>query len=412
MSHPDCPYTVGAEFVLTVRAPQYRDNAVFHLRVKIRHVYTFTNSQVMKVSVINGSGDYDIRHTAILKLYDPRFLEERMIEGAADRWTLESQLETDTITDELYQMHETAGFSTPTGVDSESDLEYTDEEDKCEQHLEKLQKSHSTLVNRWKAENHYRRRVKWTFENECEAYEQLHPLQGICIPAFFGTTEFDESWKTSLNIRYDIKGILIQYIDGLSLEEIKPNSPTALANCHLGQAILLNFEKLSNLGVLHGDVRLPNIIVQNDGRIFFIDFGLAFVRWDEESDEDWAKRVLEEGETTDLKLLLDKLGLRDRTPPSPFAIGPNGYFYYNKSIESSRPCWRDRYYEPTPESLDADKDDYEVRENESRTSYMYYCLAKWRPKADAILQRKRDLGSVRLSWLLESDRGNLRSPQV
>src|SRR5579859_3098166 len=168
----------------------------------------------MKVSLINDLGPNYIPHTAILKLYDPRFLEERLLEGAADRWTLESQLETDAIADELCQMHKTAEFSTPTGVESGSDSEYTDDEDKYEQQLEKLQKSNATSVNRWRTENQYRRRVKWTFENECEAYEQLYSLQGNCIPAFFGTTEFDESWKMSLNLRYDINGILIQYIDG------------------------------------------------------------------------------------------------------------------------------------------------------------------------------------------------------
>jgi tRNA A-37 threonylcarbamoyl transferase component Bud32 len=49
---------------------------------------------------------------------------------------------------------------------------------------------------------------------------------------------------------------------------------------HIGEYVVWRcFEKINDLGVLHGDIRMANIMLRNDdGRVVVIDFGLATFR--------------------------------------------------------------------------------------------------------------------------------------
>lgn len=83
-----CPYTVGAEFVLLLNCPSYGPQSctTYRIRTKILQMYTFTRSQTMKVEIITKPGDSDLPSIAFLKLYDRRFLEERMEDHSKYRW--------------------------------------------------------------------------------------------------------------------------------------------------------------------------------------------------------------------------------------------------------------------------------------------------------------------------------------
>jgi serine/threonine protein kinase len=58
---------------------------------------------------------------------------------------------------------------------------------------------------------------------------------------------------------------------------LKSNSPLTLASPHLSESTVKLFKKIVALGVLHGDVRLANVMVTQNGQLFLIDFGLAVV---------------------------------------------------------------------------------------------------------------------------------------
>ena len=94
MSSFDCPYKVGAEFSLVLTPPVYSNHGPFasiptsyEIRVKVVEIYSFTKSQAMKVSTspISAQGD-PIPSTAFLKIYDRRYLRERMSEQAKYPW--------------------------------------------------------------------------------------------------------------------------------------------------------------------------------------------------------------------------------------------------------------------------------------------------------------------------------------
>src|SRR5271170_5705833 len=88
MSLDQSPYSVGAEFVLLVRTcvDYLDDGPISHIRVKVLQTHTFTCSQTMKVAIIANSGECEIPSVAFLKLYDRRYLEDRMEEGAPNKW--------------------------------------------------------------------------------------------------------------------------------------------------------------------------------------------------------------------------------------------------------------------------------------------------------------------------------------
>jgi len=68
-----------------------------------------------------------------------------------------------------------------------------------------------------------------------------------------------------------VPGMLLEFIEGVSVEELEPESPLAIANPHIGQATVDCFDRVFLLGVLHGDIHLGNIMVRPDGFVFLVD---------------------------------------------------------------------------------------------------------------------------------------------
>ena len=195
-------------------------------------------------------------------------------------------------------------------------------------------------------------------------------------------------------IHSDVRGILLEFIDGLSLEELKYNSPLALANPHLGESTVKLFEKIVALGVLHGDVRLANVMVTRNGQLFLIDFGLAVVHQDE-SEDVWNERVISEAEVSSIKLLLHQQQLRDRTPPEPYPNFRASYETFNRVIEYEREDWRRKYYDRV---FDCGRS--EVRVDEKGKKYLHQ-PPQWRLKRDAVEARQKYLDQYRIIYVTE-----------
>lgn len=91
---------------------------------------------------------------------------------------------------------------------------------------------------------------------EVEAYRKLTCLQGTCIPKFR-----DVGW---------IGDILYGFITSYEGESV--SGPLSEAEKDELRRIVGEMHKL---GVVHGDLRFPNIVRNNEGKLKLIDFGLS-----------------------------------------------------------------------------------------------------------------------------------------
>ena len=205
-------------------------------------------------------------------------------------------------------------------------------------------------MQQWKIERNYQRRCERKFKTECRAYHRLLALQGICIPEFYGTTSFFRSHETSESIHFGVYGVLIQFIEGIEFDEISAQSSYFLTHPHPGEVAVDCFEKMISMGVLHDDVRLANIILAQDDRVFVIDFALAILREENETNEEWNEQVDVDQEVGLIKLFLDQRQLRDRTPLEPCSDEENGFTSFNGFVRGGREGWQRKYYEQISDS--------------------------------------------------------------
>jgi hypothetical protein len=176
---------------------------------------------------------------------------------------------------------EQAGDDLPSDTPSEEENSSTEEVEENKYYellVDTLREVSPSDLSQWQCENWYLYDVERLFSTETKAYTVLQNLQGHCIPTFYGETEFDKNSPQESGIDTCVRGILIEFLNGLSLEEIEIDSQVAIANPQIGQRILDIFTKVTELGILQNDVRPANVIILNDGRVFLIDFAQAIFR--------------------------------------------------------------------------------------------------------------------------------------
>jgi hypothetical protein len=372
---------------------RYPDSAMCHIRVRVCQVYPFTKSQGMKVEILNCDDDQvALPRIAFLKLYDRRYLDERTSDGR-DPWTHEKEEQAKKVAQKL-QPH----FPDPEILLRSAELPSSterqerkivfeevrgyDEEDYKET-LELLSSVKPDAVEQWKIEMQYRYRTTSWFKTEFRAYHQLEPLQGTCVPKSYGVTLFDDTAPLAAGVDTDVLGILLEFIEGVTLEELDPESSLATNNPHIGQAAVNCFERIIPFGVLHGDARLANIMIKPDGRVCLIDFALGSFRGDGFHDLDWEDLAMRQQEAEPIKKLLDNKGLRDRTPPLPYLDHMNDYRNYNLEIRSAREFWRSKYYECI-----SDDAIHCIFHEDERGNERLFCLPTWLPKYEELLKRE------------------------
>ncbi len=267
-----------------------------------------------------------------------------------------------------------------------------------DEELEAVKSLDDQAVDQYRVEKRYHDRVSSWFKHEARAYFHLPSLQGLCIPEFYGTTTFniDSINEMPPGILIEVPGILIQFLNGITLDELEPDSPIALKYPHIGETAVNCVRQLTLRGVLHGDIRLPNFIVREDGRVFIFDFAFARFRESDVPDEEWNAKVTQMEEELLAKIFVDEKGLRDKTPPEPYVSNGCGYRFFNREIERSRECWINKYYEPV-----IDPDDFEYRVDDNGEGYRFY-LPNWKLKNDSVNKRKIYLESLN-SWYLTNN---------
>jgi hypothetical protein len=181
------PYEAGAEFILELEAPNLRQEITKRLiRVRVLRLYSFTHGQSTKVAVLAQSEGCDLPSTAFLKLYDRRFLRDRMMKDAKEPWSPEREAEAEKI---WMKLSEHAKLSHRLAQDDDiwiGDSDDSEDEDCYDQELKTLKQWDRRAFESWRIELlMYSLETKRWFKNECQAYRQLHTLQGRCIPKFY-----------------------------------------------------------------------------------------------------------------------------------------------------------------------------------------------------------------------------------
>ena len=342
----------------------------------------------MKVQVTAQSSEYDLPLIAFLKLYDHRYLEDRMQDDSKDSWNPQVEEQVTYVVQKLKACLDAKRSSGVNGIQGDG-RDY--DEDDYDEEADLMDESDACAVELWRRDCFYRDSTKSWFDTECKAYNTLRPLQGLCVPTFYGSTLFDERAEYSQDIHTDVSGILLEFINGINLEDFDVTSPLALTRPQIGQATVNCYKRIISLGVLHGDVRLPNIIVRNDGRVFLLDFALAMIR-EKQSDDDWNEQINSEGEMRLIKMLLDKKALRDRTPPEPYWNTREGYGAFNAFLLKARKCWRRKYYD---EVMGGTASEYRLDGNGNR--YLHK-RAEWQLKSGAAERRRSFLDQNANCW--------------
>lgn len=207
----------------------------------VRSFTPFTMSQALLVCLHDGP-------TRILKVYDPRFAEHRHKYTPTHPWTqrLEAQAISRTTPDPIFDF-----------------MSFPDDNDRVGWEI-------------W-----YYQQMERRFRSEVESYRRLHSLQSYRIPRCYGSGTLILPNRT-----FSPRILLLQYIsDAISLEDIavKPDQSVLTFLAETAHAFGV-------LGVTHNDINPGNILFSPrtaPTHTIIIDFGEAYFREDDDSDEEW-----------------------------------------------------------------------------------------------------------------------------
>ncbi|KAI5999058.1 hypothetical protein EDD15DRAFT_2543569, partial [Pisolithus albus] len=180
----DCP--------LSVRLDGATDPTTFHV---IRSFLPFTKAQVY---LVRPEPNTVLPSQVILKVYDPRFLDDRY--PATDRvpnrpWTLHAE-----------------------SVAAEKRAQVASGKVDDDFHIDLLYDEEEADPSLW--EEHFFRLMMECFESELEAYKRLKDMQGLTIPKLYGAGKLIPKPLDSRAI--EPPAVLIEYIPGVSLSDIDP----------------------------------------------------------------------------------------------------------------------------------------------------------------------------------------------
>ena len=251
----------------------------------------------MKVAILNTSYDYRecLSTGTFLKLFDHRFLDDRSaLED--DPWDYEKKIKVNKIHNKIQpqisDVHVKSVNSSSTDKSNERKIIVSEiidfDEDDYKKNIDSC--LDIDVVDQWKIEMQYRYLTTSWFKIEYRAYHQLRMLQDFSVSSFYETVLFDETSELSLDIDTDILGILLEFIDGIILEDIDIQSFLSMKYLYIAEIAHECFNKIISFDMIHNNVRLANIIINNIDWIYLIDFVFALFRDKDISDEDWRVR--------------------------------------------------------------------------------------------------------------------------
>jgi serine/threonine protein kinase len=220
---------------------------------------------------------------AILKLYDRRFATGLRKHTKAEPWT--------PATEEIYKQYVLQGradklfeiLDEPSDDEESSDDSDSDDEEERDANLKMGQKEGFL--------HHYCGKI---YSREVRAYETLRDLQEQMIPKFLACVRLpscDTDIPQQFLKYFDIRGILIEYIEGFNLSELETKAPKSQWQVICDNAIDI-VHLIGDHGILNNDVRPENFLVRSNPegkyQVFQIDFsdahhrdGLSWETWQE-----------------------------------------------------------------------------------------------------------------------------------
>lgn len=220
----------GQRFVLTIDRP----------------FTPFTKSVVVLARCLDLSPE-----PVIVKIYDPRFLDERMMPPWSRPWTLAAER------------------AAPTEFDMDTMREDDPPADDATGQL-----TRASLL-----EAYFRSLLVDCFESERDAYARLQHLQGSAIPRLIA-----KGLLVPPDERAFIPPVLVlEYVQGSLLA----NTPVQELTTELCTALVSTIDSFAAVGVSHNDITPSNVIIAPE-RAVVIDFGCAASRRLDQDDESWS----------------------------------------------------------------------------------------------------------------------------
>lgn len=254
-------------------------------RAEILKVFKpFTLSCVMVVQI--SEGYEDLPGPVVLKVYDRRFSTQFRCNERLPPWSIEMEEQYRQIIKngeikQLFDMFDSGDYSKD---DVRKSAAY------CEAYLQY--------------------HLEGMFEDEVHAYLLLSDYQGESIPKFYCSMKLLNGPGMELPNEYTvIPGILMQYLDGFSFEELPAHAPKELWQS-IGEDAIRIVHCLHSRDVLNTDTSSRSIIICKDKnskfRVFMIDFALCKFREDVEDDTQWWKWIRFFNEEGDLAFSIQK----------------------------------------------------------------------------------------------------------
>ena len=229
----------------------------------IKLIQPVTISPVMEVMLQSESG---LETKAILKLYDRRFATALRRHAKVEPWT--------PVTEEIYKQYVLQGradklfelLDEPSDDEKSIDSDFDDEEE----HDDNLKIGQNEGFLHYYSCNLYSREVR--------AYESLRDLQEQMIPKFLASVclpSRDTDIPQQFLKYFDIRGILIEYIEGFNLSELETKAPKSQWQVICDDAIhIINLN--GDYEMMNNDVRPENFLVRSNPegkyQVFQIDF--------------------------------------------------------------------------------------------------------------------------------------------
>jgi serine/threonine protein kinase len=114
------------------------------------------------------------------------------------------------------------------------------------------------------------------YSHEAAAYEALSSLQGLIIPKYYGSFSIEIKTPASANSFRTVRLILVEFIPGRSMRELKPKNLARPYRQAIMKAVIDAESLIYTHNVLHKDIRPANVIICDSTQkrdVVIIDFG-------------------------------------------------------------------------------------------------------------------------------------------
>ncbi|KAL0958899.1 hypothetical protein HGRIS_014217 [Hohenbuehelia grisea] len=201
---------------------------------------------------------------AIIKIFDPRFLDDRFKMKTTRPWSLEVEAE-------AARVRESRGAPLRSGWFNHSDIWRPEPE---------TSQGRFARAALW--EEYFYVLMMECYNAEVACYERLRALQGSTLPRLFlsGSTNPPDS-RAILP-----PAVVLEYIPGVTLRDIEPN----LLSLDLCTPLVRSIDSFAALDLFHADINHNNILFHppdSPVRAVVIDFGCGSIKIEGENEEDW-----------------------------------------------------------------------------------------------------------------------------